>query len=67
MAVGVDESNNVPPVRTVHCKDYHRPKTGGSVMGVFRLNVDFDDTVEELAFLRTSPLPISALASMMTA
>lgn len=30
MAVGVDESNTVPPVRIVHCKDYHRPKTGGN-------------------------------------
>jgi hypothetical protein len=25
MSVGVDESKNVPPVRTVYCKDYHRP------------------------------------------
>jgi len=30
MAVGVDESQDVPPLRTVHCKDYHRPKTGGN-------------------------------------
>jgi hypothetical protein len=28
MADGVDESKNESPARTVHCKDYHRPKTG---------------------------------------
>ncbi len=26
MSVGADESKNVPPVRTVYCKDYHSPK-----------------------------------------